>query len=261
MIPKIIHYVWFGGKPLPDEYRENIENWKRLMPDYTVMEWNEKNFDVSSSRFMRQAYEAKKFAFVADAVRVDVIEKYGGIYLDTDVKVVKPFDGLLKNEFFIGFENDGNLETAVFGSEPNHPAVRTLTDFYGKANFLGKNKKPDLTPNVIYFTYFFMRDYGLKMKPVNQSLVSFDGGSRISVFSTDYFTPLNFNTRKETVTQNTYAVHAFANSWSTKPLLRAQSLANGVRKLFGKRIFAFFTRVYVRSACRKFGRRAKRMGL
>ncbi|MDE6356270.1 MAG: glycosyl transferase [Clostridia bacterium] len=256
MIPKIIHYVWLGGKELPDKYKQYIDGWKKLMPDYTIMEWNESNFDFSESVYATQAYKLKKFGFVPDYIRVAVLEQYGGFYLDTDVEVLKSFDELLNNQFVIGFENDANVETAILGSEPHHPYCQTLMKFYKKFPFTKKDK-PNLTPSPIYFTYFLRRDYSLKLKPEYQ-LLKDKNGSEVAVYPPEYFTPLNFNTHEEHITENSYAVHRFANSWQSKKLKTAQDFVDGLRKVFGKKIFASFTRTYVRDGCRKVKRFVKK---
>lgn len=245
MIPKIIHYVWLGGE-MPQKYQQYIDGWRTLMPDYTFMLWNESNFDISVSRYATEANAYNKPGFVSDYIRVSVLEEYGGIYLDTDVEVLKPFDDLLDNEFFIGFENDANVGTAIIGSEPHHNFISGMKEFYLTQPFL-KNGKPNMKmmPSTSYFTYFLHRDYGLKLKSVCQNLCD-SQGSKIAIYSEDYFSPLNFNSNKETITSNTYAVHRFANSWSSNSARRVQKFVNGVRKLVGKRIFASFSRLFIK---------------
>lgn len=256
-IPKILHYVWLGGKPLPARYAEYIEGWKRLMPDYTVMEWNESNFDFSRSRYASQAYERKKFGFVPDYIRVAVLEQYGGIYLDADVEVLKPFDELLSDDMFVCFENDCNVETAVLGSMPHHPYFKKMKQVYEALSFVKNNGELNLMPSPFYFTCILYGDYGLKLKPVAQTLSGKDGES-IGVYTADYFAPIEFVTNELRVSDNTYCVHRFSNSWSGKKQLREQNFIRGVRKLFGKKIFASFTRAYSKSCYRKIMRQLKK---
>lgn len=252
MIPKIIHFVWLGGKPLPDKFRKYIDGWKSLMPDYEFMEWNENNFDLSVCQYAEEAYSHQKYAFASDFIRISVLKRYGGIYLDTDVEVLKPFDGLLKNEFFLGFENEAHVGSAVIGSVPDHPLVTALYAFYIATPFVnGKNL--NMTPNVMYLTYLLRENYGLKSTPVTQRLSDGESSS-VTVYAPDYFTPFNFNTRKENITENSYAVHRFANSWSPKSLQSTQKFVNTVRKIFGKRLFALFVKIYTHSECRKAGK-------
>lgn len=252
-IPKIIHYVWLGGKPLPDKFRNYIDGWKSLMPEYEFMEWNEDNFDLSVCKFAEEAYSRQKYAFSADFIRIAVLKRYGGIYLDTDVEVLKPFDGLLENEFFLGFENEAHVGSAVIGSVPDHPLVTALYAFYISTSFVN-GKTLNMTPNVIYLTYLLRANYGLKPTPVTQRLTDGESSS-VTVYAPEYFTPFNFNTRKENITENSYAVHRFANSWSPKSLQSTQKFVNSVRKIVGKRIFALLVRLYANAECRKAGKR------
>lgn len=255
MIPKIIHYVWLGDE-MPQRFKDYIDNWKKIMPNYTFMNWNQNNFDFSGCRFAREAYDNKKFGFVADYIRVAVLEQYGGIYLDTDVEAVRPFDELLSdNDFFIGFENDANLGTAVLGCVPHHTLCKSMLNFYDSCPFIVDGKL-NCIPNTSYFTYLTYDYYKMKLKPVLQKLKGADGQS-VTVFGTEYFSPLNFNTKKENVTENTFAVHRFANSWSSKSLKRTQNFVNGIRKIVGGRIFAAFSRSYIKGEFRKIRRLQK----
>lgn len=251
MIPKIIHYVWLGGE-MPRRFKDYIDGWKKLMPDFIFMKWDENNFDICQCAYALEAYNHKKFGFVADYIRIFALEKYGGIYLDTDVEVMRSFDDLLDNEFFIGFENDANVGTAVIGSRAHHPLLKTALDFYLACPFV-INGKLNCTPNTSYLTYFLYRDYNMRIKPEYQRLTDKDG-HYVTVFGTEYFSPYNFNTKKEAITDDTHAVHRFANSWSSKSLKRTQSVVNGIRKAVGKRIFAAFSRVYIRGEFQKIRR-------
>ena len=117
MIPKVIHYCWFGHNPLPERYKEWIKSWKRYCPDYEIVEWNESNYDVTKHPYMRAAYDAKKWGFVSDYARLDIIYENGGIYLDTDVELVKNLDELLYQEGFAGVDSSGRLSTGLgFGA-------------------------------------------------------------------------------------------------------------------------------------------------
>lgn len=115
MIPKIIHYCWFGGKPLPDEVKYYISTWQKYCPDYEIKEWNESNFDVNQNQYCREAYETKKWAFVSDYARLKILYEYGGIYMDTDVEVCKPLDHLASYGFWSGFESESQIQTRNYG--------------------------------------------------------------------------------------------------------------------------------------------------
>ena len=132
MIPKIIHYCWFGSNEKSEKIKKCIESWKKYLPDYEIKEWNENNFDIDSHPFVKAAYKAKKWAYVSDYIRAYVIYKYGGIYLDTDILVLDNFDRFLNNRAFVGFENPQYPFTAVFGAEPGHPLVKDMIEYYDR---------------------------------------------------------------------------------------------------------------------------------
>ena len=129
MIPKKIHYVWVGHNPKSPLIKECLTTWKKKLPDYEIIEWNESNFDMHENRYLEEAYQAKKWAFVSDYIRARAIYEQGGIYLDTDVRVLKKLDPLLKNQAFIGFENNDYLSAAIFGAEAYHPFIKDILDW------------------------------------------------------------------------------------------------------------------------------------
>lgn len=238
-IPKIIHYMWIGSKT-PDDVKKNIETWKKFCPDYTFMEWNEKNFDMNLCPFVKGAYENKKYAFVSDYVRIWAIKKYGGIWLDTDVELIKSLDTFLNCKAFIGFENEANLEASTFGFPKNDPTVSMLLDFYNKRQF--DTNKNAVTPNSIMFTVIFHKLYGLKYKNKNQVL-----SNGINVFTSDYFIAKDYTTRKVTITKNTCAIHKYAATWFNGFAKFLAKVLKVVRYIVGKKIFGFFTKIYIKS--------------
>lgn len=136
-IPKIIHYCWFGGGPISAESQKCMESWKKYCPDYKIMAWNEQNFDISTNRYAQQAYEAKKYAFVSDYVRLAVLYEYGGIYLDTDVELVRPLDELLELPGFMGFQTNNEVATGLgFGARKGNSVVQALLRDYDALDFL-----------------------------------------------------------------------------------------------------------------------------
>lgn len=137
MIPKIIHYCWFGGQPKPEMVLKCIESWKKYCPDWEIIEWNESNFDVSQHPYMKEAYERKKWAFVSDVARLLLVYNYGGIYLDTDVELHESLNELLIERAFFVFESDVYINTGVgFGCEKEHKSVETMLHYYDKRNFI-----------------------------------------------------------------------------------------------------------------------------
>ena len=127
MIPKKIHYCWFGRGEKPKLARRCIASWKKFCPDYEIIEWNEDNFDINTNAYMQMCYEQKRYAFLTDYLRLLIIQEHGGVYFDTDVEVVKPLDDLLDSGAFFGFETDQYVNTGEgFGAEAGHPVVRQM---------------------------------------------------------------------------------------------------------------------------------------
>lgn len=255
MIPKIIHFIWLGNNQIPKEHQEYIDKCKKLMPDYDIKIWNEENFDFSNCNYAKQAYENKKFGFVADYIRVAVLKEYGGIYLDTDVEVLKRFDDLLNCDFFTCFENDAYVETSCIGSSVNNSLINDIKIFYENRDFKTKNGI-DLTPNPFYFTYFLYKNYNLKINAKEQTLKVDD--EIFKIYCCDYFAPINFTTKKLVVTDKTYAIHHFANSWQGKKQSKQEKLTLFIYKVFGKKLFAVGTRIYTKHVFNQIDRNIKK---
>ena len=259
-IPKIIHYVWVGDpNKKPKMFYRCLESWKKFAPDYQIIEWNENNFDFNVARYSREAYELKKYGFVADYIRVKVLEECGGFYFDTDVELVKPLDDLLNNSLLISFENGAYVETAVLGAEKGHPLAKLMADFYVNYPFKKKNGSFNATPNTPIWTYFLRKYYGLKMKNKLQSLTRIDGNdnSNVTVLPNDYFCPINYTTKEMKLTANTYAIHYFDASWFDKKLKRSEKFLRGLYKFIGKGFFTMLTRIYARNVGRKVEKHLK----
>ena len=210
MIPKIIHYCWFGGKPMPELALKCIESWKKYLPNYDLHLWNEDNFDVTTApRYVQEAYAAKKFAFVSDYVRLWVLEREGGVYLDTDVEVLRSFDPLLSDIAFIGLEESKALlpGTCVMGCEAHCEWVKDMLANYENATFLKEDGSLDLTTNVQRLGAK-MVEGGLQHERKIQYLPQWG----LRVYTHDYFSPIT-STRVMRKTKNTYCIHRFAGSW------------------------------------------------
>lgn len=215
MIPKIIHYCWFGGNPLPKLAKKCIRSWKKYCKGYEIREWNESNFDLSSAPlYVRQAYEAKKWAFVTDYVRLYAMTKYGGIYMDTDVEVVAPLDAFLHHQAFSGFEDMVHIPTGIMACEKDFPLFEEFLRYYDDATFLKPDGTHDLTTNVIIMTKIVGK-YGFEPNGQYQNIQGF------ALYPRDVFCPMEPATRIFHKSTNTTTIHWFSASWFT-PEQKAQ---------------------------------------
>lgn len=207
-IPKTIHYCWFGRKPKPEQALTCIESWKKHCPEYELIEWNEDNFDINQNLYVKQAYEAKKFAFVTDYVRLYALYNYGGIYMDTDVEVVKPLDRFLVHSAFSGFENNNCIPTGIMAAEKGNQWVKDLLDEYKDVKFIKEDGEYDLTTNVVRITNLTKEKYGIKLESSYQDL-----NDIVVMYPYDYFCPKDWYTGKINCTENTHTIHHFSGSW------------------------------------------------
>ena len=210
MIPKIIHYCWFGRGEKPELARKCIASWKKFCPDFEIREWNEDNCDYLSIPFMAEAYAAKKYAFVSDVMRLLVLEQYGGVYFDTDVEVVRDITPLLEDEGFIGFENDRFVNSGqVMAAVPHQPVVQAMIEEYRKLHFTNA----DGTTNAVgcpQLNSDVMERFGLVRNGQEQTVAG------IHVYPADYFNPMDSTTGKLTKTEHTYSIHWYSMSWMGK---------------------------------------------
>ncbi len=162
LIPKVIHYFWFGGKEIPEKYKRCIESWHKYCPDYKIIEWNENNYDVNKNRYMQQAYQHGKWAFVPDYARLDIVYRYGGIYLDTDVEIVQNIDDLLWQKGFAGFETKEYVALGLgFGAAKEMPIIRKMRDMYDDLVFADRDETMNLTASPHWQTEL-LKKYGLR---------------------------------------------------------------------------------------------------
>lgn len=213
MIPQIIHYCWFGRKALPQDVQTYIQTWKQHMPDWDIREWNEDNFDLSSAPiYVQEAYRAKKYAFVSDYVRLWALEQIGGVYFDTDVEVLKPFDNLLDNVAFMGLEESlAHLPgTCVMGCEAHCQWVRDMLKLYDTPRFILPNGAYDLTTNVEGMGKALIQKGFIPSR--NEQYIECWG---LKIYTHDYFSPIT-STRVMRKSKNTYSIHHLAGSWTNK---------------------------------------------
>ncbi|MDM0859159.1 glycosyltransferase family 32 protein [Clostridium perfringens] len=211
-IPKKIHYCWLGGKEKSDLVKQCIESWKKFAPDYEIIEWNENNFQLEDcNEYVNQAMSEKKWAFVTDYMRLVILNKYGGIYLDTDVELTKNMDVFLKNDSFLCMESLNTVCTAVIGAKKNTVWIDEIIDLYDKRSFIKKDGDLDLTPNSQYIYEFLRKKYFLKNNNKINNL-----NCNLRVYPAEYFSPKNYLTMKMNITNNTHAIHHYGGMWKSK---------------------------------------------
>lgn len=225
-IPKKIHYCWLSGEDFPELIKKCIDSWKRYLPDYEIIEWNTSNFDVDICQYTKEAFSAKKWAFVSDYVRLHVLYYHGGIYLDSDIEVLRSFDDLLQNKSFTGFENSQYIAAWIFGSEKGNALFKQFLRYYENRSFLNPDGSYDLTPNPVPITRECIRQ-GLIQNNTFQELEC------ITIYPTEYFCPQNYMTGKIVCTKNTYAIHHFNASWHTDKEKLIQKKERRIRNFFG----------------------------
>lgn len=218
MIPKIIHYCWFGRGPKPELALKCIESWKKWCPDYEIIEWNEDNFDIHSNAYVKEAYEARKYAFVTDYVRLYAMYSVGGIYMDTDVMVLKPLDAYLRHEAFSGFESKTYVPTGIMASEKGQKLIGQMLSHYDTARFLREDGSFDMTTNVEVITAL-LREKGLIANGEYQEVEG------MAFYPQNVFCPEHKKLEDATYMADTATIHYFAGSWkSEKTRKRENSL-------------------------------------
>lgn len=207
-IPKIIHYVWLGRGEKPEIVKRCIESWKKFCPDFEIIEWNENNFDVNSVPFVKEAIYHKKWAFASDYIRLYVLNKFGGVYLDTDMELYKNLTPLLKCGAFFGFENNWMIGSAIIGCVKKHFLIERFLQYYNNRHFVKRFHFLDQEPNTHIMGAILEREYNL----------SFNGKymhwKDVEFYPADYFYPLNWFSHQITKTENTFGMHLYNNSWA-----------------------------------------------
>ncbi|MCQ2796285.1 MAG: glycosyl transferase [Bacilli bacterium] len=228
-IPKIIHYCWFGHNPLPSTAVKCIESWKKNMPGYEIKRWDESNYDVNKVPYMKEAYEAKKYAFVSDYARIDILYQHGGIYFDTDVEVIRSFDDLLDKGAFSGLES-GTIKGFIksqkkhnkssfahsrigfclaIGAYKGFPFFKKILDVYQNLHFKKENGKLDTTNNNQIFARYLRFESVVRIN----KLALCDG---MYIYPKEYFCPLGYVSRRLKITHNTRSIHWYEASWLPK---------------------------------------------
>ena len=203
MIPKKIHYCWFGGKEMPNKDKKCIESWRKYCPDYEIIEWNESNYSLDKCKYMKDAYKEKKWGFVPDFARFDIIYNEGGIYMDTDVELISSLDDLLSNSGYLGFEGGKWVNGGMgFGAEAGNKVIKELRDMYHNFSFYNEDGTLNMIPSPYYITEMLEKK-GLKRDDSLQIIED------VKIYPTEYFSPKNYDTGKITITSKTLSVHHY----------------------------------------------------
>ena len=224
MIPKKIHYCWFGRGEKPKLAEKCIRSWKKYCPDYEIIEWNEDNFDIACNEYVKSAYEQKKYAFLTDYARLKIIYENGGIYFDTDVEVIRSFDALLENKAFIGFETKEYLNTGLgFGAEVGNEAVLHMLREYDQV--INQDKFTGCT----ILNTRALQKAGLVLNGETQKL------DDITVYAADFFNPYDDPTGRLNTTSNTYSIHWYAKTWMDKKTIIRTWLSKPLHRLMKRK--------------------------
>ncbi len=232
MIPKVIHYCWFGKSPLPKSVQKCISSWKKFFPNYEIKEWNEDIFDVNCIAYTSEAYKAKKYAFVSDYARYWILYQYGGIYFDTDVEVIKTLDDIIIRGPFMGVEipsKKGKVPMVApglcLGAEANMPFYKQILDYYATLHFINNDGTYN-QKTIVYYNTELLKEFGLQATNDIQHI----GG--IWIYPQDYFNPLDDFTGRLNITENTRSIHWYSKSWSEANLFRIK-FSRLSHRLFG----------------------------
>ncbi|MCM1122142.1 MAG: glycosyl transferase [Eubacterium sp.] len=207
MIPKVIHYCWFGGNQLPESVLKCIDSWKKLCAGYEIVEWNENNFDIRCNQYVEEAYNKKKWAFVSDYARLSIIYNEGGIYFDTDVELIKNIDDLRSSTAFFAQEVGGMIATGLgFGAEKENRIIKLMMDEYEEATFISDEGELDLLPCPLRNTKVLF-ELGYRKNGKTQIVMN------AKIYAPDFFCPYDYVRNKLNITENTYSIHHYDGSW------------------------------------------------
>lgn len=232
MIEKTIHYIWLGTKEVPERYSAYIESWRKLHPDWEIKRWNQDNFDCNCNSWIKTAIEQRKWSLASDVMRIYILLNHGGVYLDTDMELIKPLDDLVaENDFFIGYETDLWFGTAILAAKKGHRVMLEALQRY-----LVPIRKIDNHSNmltVLNFAASVKRLYNIKLDGKTKELD--DNGK---LFSRDYFFPKHYIIRKAIIYENTITIHHYSSAWFSKGKRIGIYVAKVVVLIMGKKLFS-----------------------
>lgn len=232
MIPKRIHYCWFGRKEKPRLAKKCIKSWKKYCPDYEIIEWNEDNFDIQAYPYAKYCYEHQNYAFLSDFVRLMVVYEFGGIYFDTDVELLRYPKNLMRYEAFFGFENESNINTGIgFGAVKKHPIVhRMLEEYYSLQT--DENGEFPISACPALNTDALL-SFGLVLDGQRQSI------NGAEILPVDYLNPYDDQTGKLKKTKNTVSIHWYSKSWMKKSTILRSKITKPFHRIFGVNCFCW----------------------
>lgn len=230
MIPKIIHYCWFGKKEKSDNIKKCIASWKEKCPDYYFIEWNEDNFDIAAFDYCIEAYTEKKYAFVSDVARAKALYEMGGIYLDTDVTVLQSFDGILNNSVVLGFEEGNYIATSFMASAPNQKLFRDFVGHYEDMHFINEDGSYNAGTNVVQLTKMLV-ERGLIRNNEYQVI-----NEQISVYPKEFFSPYDYINCIYEITDSSICVHHFYVSWMSWTSRAKKRVKSILVRIIGKKM-------------------------
>ena len=243
-IPKVIHYIWLGTRPLDKLSLKCMATWKRILPDYRIIKWSDEECKdiIQNNTYAKEAYASKKYAFVSDYLRVYILYHYGGVYMDTDVEVLKSIDRFLNDDVFTCFENKTHIPTALMAGSKGNEWMKMLLDDYNDRHFIKEDGSFDLRTNVEVITELSIK-WGLVPNGEEQVL---DSG--VHIYSKDYFCPLDTNAAKNNIfTDNTYAIHLYNGSWRSPLRQKLSSIKKKLgidpKKIFGKKLYELLKKI------------------
>lgn len=244
MIPKVINYCWFGYGEKPNNFEKIISSWKKYCPDYQIIEWNEKNYDVNANEFIKNAYLERKFAFVSDFARLDIINKFGGIYVDVDVEFLKSIDSIIARGPFFATEEIDRINTGlIFGAEKDDSILKSLIKIYSEMDREQAIKSLNYTNTVDIVTAFFKKK-GFKFNGRRQLI------DNHTIYETKTFCPQQFGEKVKRNDNNAYTTHHYnsswvsENKWSLEKQYRHARISRRIKKYFGIHVYKLIFKIY-----------------